>query len=153
VKLVGVNGASELTAQHLVEHHGQGLYTLYNSSISNVISSLSDDAPPIPLPADPEDLLNISQPPTPSNLGAPLFTIMKGKRVQIGKIPKTIVDKTSGVNAPRNYWASMVNQRAYADQLGRKLGYPPGDWAQWYNVRDPLNLLRRKLSEIMLFFY
>jgi len=35
---------------------------------------------------------------------------------------------------PRNYWVSMENQRRFMDDLGLKLGIPPGDYAAWYKV-------------------
>lgn len=35
---------------------------------------------------------------------------------------------------PQNYWASMENQRRYFEELGEKMCFAKGDYAQWYSV-------------------
>ena len=36
--------------------------------------------------------------------------------------------------APRNYWSSPANQRAFMDALGQKLGFKERDFERWYTV-------------------
>jgi len=43
-------------------------------------------------------------------------------------------DPLKFAKAPRHYWRSMANQRAFMDRLGDELGFPKGDLEGWYKV-------------------
>lgn len=71
--------------------------------------------------------------------GKGLLNKFKGSTASLLKFLKRsdsaeVASSSSSSGKPKNYWASMENQRAFMDELGKELGIQEGDRAAWYNV-------------------
>jgi len=72
------------------------------------------------------------------NGGAALLRLHSGNFSQILQkvYPDFAWDPLRFRRAPKNYWSSIENQRAFLDGLGKKLGYKEGEREAWYKISN-----------------